>query len=406
MNPSDGVVLSQLALSDRRERIFKTLGYYVAFVSLGLVTASLGPTLPGLAEHTQSQTGRISLLFTAYSLGYLSGSFQGGRWYDREPGHRVMAIMLVAMFALMACVPVVSSLWVLLAAWLILGAAAGTLDVGGNTLLVWVHRDQVGPYMNGLHFFFGVGAFLSPLIIDRAMLLGGDIIWAYWALALLMLPGLAWLLRLPSPTTELVSEDNPQGQVNYSLLALIVLFFFLFSGAELGYGGWIFSYATALQVADQTVAAHLTSGFWGALTLGRLLAVPIAARLRPRFVLGGSLVGCLASAGPILLWPNSLEAIWLSTLGMGLFMASVFPSMLSLAGRHMNITGRLTGWFFVGASLGGMVLPWMMGQLFERIGPSAAMVALAFDLAIATGVFAGILFYLARPGASRPPMGS
>jgi hypothetical protein len=34
-----------------------------------------------------------------------------------------------------------------------LGMAEGALDVGGNTLLVWVHQEKVGPFMNGLHFF-------------------------------------------------------------------------------------------------------------------------------------------------------------------------------------------------------------------------------------------------------------
>ena len=48
-----------------------------------------------------------------------------------------------------------------------MGVAEGALDVGGNTLLIWVHRHKVGPFMNGLHFFFGAGAFLSPIIIAQ-----------------------------------------------------------------------------------------------------------------------------------------------------------------------------------------------------------------------------------------------
>ena len=37
--------------------------------------------------------------------------------------------------------------------------------------------------------------------------------------------------------------------------------------------------------------------------------------------------------------------------------ASIFPTTLSLAERHVTITGQVAGWFFVGASLGGMSLP-------------------------------------------------
>ena len=57
---------------------------------------SLGPTLPGLAEQTHTALGAISLLFTAHALGYMLGSFLGGRLYDRIPGHPVMAAMLAA----------------------------------------------------------------------------------------------------------------------------------------------------------------------------------------------------------------------------------------------------------------------------------------------------------------------
>ena len=49
----------------------------------------------------------------------------------------------------------------------------------GNTLLVWVHPARVGPVMNALHFFFGLGAFLSPILIAWAMRGTGDLIHAY-----------------------------------------------------------------------------------------------------------------------------------------------------------------------------------------------------------------------------------
>ena len=57
----------------------RTIGYFAAFVAIGLETAALGPTLPGLAEQTNTQLDAISILFPAHSLGYMFGSFFGGR---------------------------------------------------------------------------------------------------------------------------------------------------------------------------------------------------------------------------------------------------------------------------------------------------------------------------------------
>lgn len=372
-------------------RLSKTLGYYAAFIILGLVAASLGPTLPGLAEHTRSRLGEISFLFAARSLGFLLGALWGGRLYDRIPGHPLIAAVLGIMAVLMACVPLVSGLWLLTGILLILGIVESFLDMGGNTLLVWVYRREVGPFMNGLHFFFGFGAFLSPIIIARTVVMSGDITWAYWTLSLLMLPVAVWFGFLPNPTPQSVATDSRTEAINYLFVGGIALFLLLYVGVEVSFGGWIFTYTVTLNLADKTLAAYLTSAFWGALTAGRLLSIPLAARFKPATMLFSSLVGCLASVGLIILMPNSLATIWAGTLGLGLAMAPIFPTTLSFSERRITITGRITGWFFVGASLGGMSLPWLIGQLLESIGAHvmmfAILVALIGTVIVLTGVF-------------------
>lgn len=391
-----GTTFSQESTGLDTARMSKTAAYYLAFVALGLTSATLGPTLPDLAENTRTHLREISFLFTARSLGYLIGSFFGGRLYDSKAGHPVMAVMLLGMALALILIPTLSLLWLLTAVLLLLGVVEGALDVGGNTLLVWVHRHLVGPYMNGLHFFFGIGAFLTPLIVAQTVLLSGDITWAYWALALLVAPVALWLLRLPSPAAQKVAKGGPAGQVNHRLVALIVVFFFLYVGAEVAFGGWIFTYAVELNVASEAVAAYLTSGFWGALTIGRLLAIPIAARVRPRYMLLADLIGCVVSVGLVLLWPGSLGVVWLGTLGVGLSMASIFPTTISLAERRMTVTGQVTGWFFVGASAGGMVLPWLIGQFFEGVGPQVVMMVLWVDLVLALGVLLVLISHSTR----------
>jgi FHS family Na+ dependent glucose MFS transporter 1 len=88
--------------------------------------------------------------------------------------------------------------------------------------------------------------------------------------------------------------------------------------------------------------------------------------------------------------------LWLGVFGLGFAMASIFPTMISLAERRMTITGTVTSWFFVGASVGGMFLPWLIGQLFESVGPRAMMFAVLVDLIVAMCIFAGVMRYSAR----------
>jgi fucose permease len=375
-----------------------TYGYFAAFVSLGLASASLGPTLPGLAALTASSLAQISALFVARSLGYLLGSALGGRLYDRTAGHPVMAGSLAAMAGAMGLIPLAPVLWLLFLTVLLLGLVEGVVDVGGNTLLVWLHRQGVGPYMNALHFAFGAGAFLSPVIVAQVALQGAGLRVAYWMLAVLLLPAALWLVRLPSPPAPARAASDPAEGGAGRALALTVAFFFLYVGAEIGFGGWIYSYAVGLRLASEATAAYLTSAFWGAFTAGRLAGIPLALRYAPQAILLADLAGALASLSLLLAAPRSPAVAWIGACGVGLCMASIFPAMLALAQRHMRITGRVTGWFFVGASAGGMTLPWVIGQFFESAGPQAVMLILLLDLALAAAIL-GLLV----AGAGRPP---
>ena len=103
MNPS----------SDQREKLLTTAGYYAGFIGLGAAAGVIGPTLPGLAQQTQSPLSTLGFLFTARSLGYLLASWRGGKFYDRLPGHPVAAVALVCMAGLMVLIPLLPWLWVL-----------------------------------------------------------------------------------------------------------------------------------------------------------------------------------------------------------------------------------------------------------------------------------------------------
>ena len=372
-------------------KLAKTLGYYAAFIVLGLITGIFGPTLADLVRNTQTTLNQISIIFVARSLGYLAGSFLAGRLYDRVRGHWVLAIGLLATAFAFILIPAVSLLALLVIVVFALGIAEGSIDVGGNSLIVWVHHARVGPFMNGLHFFFGIGAFISPIVIAQVVLSIGDFRWAYWLLALLTLPLALWFTRLPSPAIEHTSQRAEQTQRNPLLLGLIAALLFVYVGAETGYGNWIFTYATRLALADATSAAILTSTFWGTFTLGRLLGVPISTRAKPATIILIDVMGCIASVAGMILFPQSQWVLWLSTIGAGLFMASIFPTALALAGQHMTITASVTGWFLICSGLGAMLFPWLIGQLIDPLGanvlPRLILGTLLIDVLIA-GVIA------------------
>ncbi len=355
----------------RARKLRIAAAYYAAYVLLGLMLTPIGPSLDALKEQSGSSTEAIALLFTASSLGYIGGSLLAGRLYARLAGNRVLTAALLSMALLTVTIPWLGSLWLLMAVFALIGISLGLMDVGGNTLMVWLYRGDVPPYMNALHLSFGIGAFLGPLVIDRFAVATGNATTTFWLFAALMVPVALWLARLPSPDRPEEVEPAIGGLRSLRrhawLIALIALFFFMHMGAELAFGGWIFSYAEE-AIGSETTARVVNSAFWGGLVVGRIISIPLAWRLSPRGMLQVDLVGAAASLGLVILLPEWTPALWIGTIGFGVFVASMIPASFNFAAERMPITSQVSSAFLVGGSLGSMLLPWVVGQLFDSQG--------------------------------------
>ena len=367
--------------SIRQDRLkFGTYGF--SFIALGLALAALGPMLPSLAENMGVSLSKIGMVLTVSNLGYLAGSAGGGRLYDRFKGHRLMSLALILMVISAILAPLMPNFYLLLLVFLFFGFGNGLVDIGGNLNLLWVFQSRVGPYMNALHFCFGFGAFLAPIILNFVMTLsGGAITWPFWALAVLFLPGLLGLNLLPSPVNpEADEEEGKAKKPDSKLVILIIVLLFLYVAVEAGYGSWIFTYVTKLGIAGDSAASYMNSAYWGALTLGRLVAVLLSRKIKPGVLLMGNYILTIVFLVLWMIWPVAPWMLWIGSAGLGLTLASVFPTLLALAETRMKVTGAVTGWFFLGSSLGGTIFPSLLGVIFEKVG-SYQMILTLFALA-------------------------
>lgn len=369
---------------DERTRL-QTAGYFGGHVVLGLVAASLGPTLPALAASLSTVPASLGLLFTVRALGYLLGSILCGRLYDRRAAHPLLALAISLLAASLCLVPLMPNRAGLLAIMLVIGGGQGVLDVGNNTTLVRVHGAAVAPYMSALHCFYGVGAVASPFVIDAA----GGLGWAYVSLALASLPMAAYLLLVaspPLPVPATAGSDASKYPIAV-LLAFVVLFLFC-QGAEAGFSGWIYVIAQQVGFGD-TAAARLLSGFWATFTCGRVISILIATRVRARHILALDLIASMLGVVLMLVW-SSPTGLWVGTLALGFALASVFPAALALAGEFLPLSGSVTSRIFVGSSLGALSMPWLLGHALD-LGPQAPLVLILANLAGATLVLARIV---------------
>lgn len=375
-----------------------TLSYYGLFVCLGLSTAVFGPTLLALAAQTQTPLGQMGWLFLVGAVGQTVGTALGGRVFDRVPGHPVLGLAQLAVAVLLGVVPLLPWFELVVAVVGCAGVANGLINTGANTLLIWTHGAKVGPYMNGLHFCFGLGAVGAPLLVAQVIGVAGGYRWAYWTLAAVMtLVSLALLLVAGNPHPEqprlpgTPARALPPGSAARILAAALFLFFYV--GAEVAFGGWVSTYAVALQLASAVGAASLTAGFWCAFTVGRLLAIPLATRVPPRQMVLVALALCLVLLAGLLLLPDTRVGVWSVTVGLGFCMAPLWPMGFTLAGQSLTLTATVSGRILLGDSVGAMVLPWLVGHVMAVTGPRA-LASLVFGSLVCTGVTFAVLLRL------------
>ncbi len=315
---------------------------------------------------------------------------------------------------------------------------------GGNVLILNTWGKDAGPYLQALHFSFAAGAFASPII---AKLLFGHrgngstgavpanftppvttepstrapdpqkiahyihsktstfkSMWAYIVIGCFVL--LISLLFFILYSRSSVSNDKARTSSGKPLLAkhhtalVILLFFFFFAyvGAEVAYGSFIFTFAKDYVRMPDSQAAGLNSLFWGTLASCRGLAIFFAACVKPRTMIVLSLVGCTASSLFLCLFSKDRVTVWFCTGLYGASMATTFPSGISWVEQYTTVTGRTAAVFVVGAALGEMVLPALVGFLLGKFHDKPTLMYLSFFSA----AFISTLFPIMCKLASAP----
>ena len=305
---------------------------------------------------------------------------------------------------------------------------------GGNVLILNTWGDQAGPHMQALHFSFAAGAFISPIISKLVFGDGYDLaanatmeantelsspdtdrlskaphsrssslksMWAYIVIGafILLVSLLFFLLYSRSSTSHeraKAASGKPLVAKHHNVLILLLFFFFFwYVGAEVAYGSFIFTFAKDFANMDQTQAAGLNSLFWGTFAATRGLAIFFAACMYPGSMILLSLVGCTLSSLLLTLFSRNKMVLWSCTALYGASMATTFPSGISWMEQYTTVTGRSAAIFVVGAALGEMILPALVGLLLERMQEHPVLMYLCLGTATVTSILFPVMYKLA-----------
>ncbi|XP_042359314.1 sodium-dependent glucose transporter 1 [Plectropomus leopardus] len=428
-----------------------TLALCASFLGLGMSISVLGPTFEDLAVNVKKNISNISYIFVGRSAGYIGGSLLAGILFDCMNPHFLLGFSMLVTSVGMCAIPFCKHALLLTVLMSSIGMSMGILDTGGNVLILNTWGEQAGPHMQALHFSFAAGAFVSPII---AKLLFGpesnnstgitptnstppvttepntkapDIhtlityihsrtstlksMWAYIVIGsfVFIISILFFILYTRSSSSRdkarTTSGKPLVAKHHMALTVLLFFFFFAYVGAEVAYGSFIFTFAKDYALMPPSQAAGLNSLFWGTFAACRGLAIFFAACLYPGTMILLSLVGSTVSSLLLCLFSKERVALWLCSGLYGASMATTFPSGISWVEQYTTVTAHMAATFVVGAALGEMVLPALVGFLMGKFHDQPLLMYLSLITATFTSILFPVMYKLASApsGQSRKP---
>lgn len=156
----------------------------------------------------------------------------------------------------------------------------------------------------------------------------------------------------------------------------------------------MYSYAVEepLSVVHK-VAGYLPSLFWGFITLGRLISIPVSYRMKPATMVFINVVGVLITFLLLLIFSSSVVFLFVGTASLGLFLSSTFPSMLAYTEDILQYKGCATTVLVTGAGIGEMVLQLLVGSIIHDRGSYSFLVCGMIFGCLAFTFYALLVFF-------------
>lgn len=401
----------------------------------GMSIAVIGPTFEDLALNVHKNISNISYIFAGRSAGYIGGSLLGGILFNWMDPHLLLGLSMLLTALGMCAIPLCTQALLLTCFMSSIGISMGVLDTGGNVLALSTWGEQAGPHLQALHFSFAVGAFVSPIIAqllfggygnrssvaENRTSLGPEVhslvdylpirgslrsMWAYIVIGLLVfLTALLFFVLYCCSSVSRQRASSTSGKPlvakhHTAIVALLFFFYFAYVGAEVAYGSFIFTFTKDYVPLKEAEAAGINTLFWGTFAACRGLAILFAACVSPATLILFSLVSCSASSLLLSLFTRNKDVLWAGTALYGASMAVIFPSGMSWVEQYTTVTSHTAAVLVVGAALGEMVLPVLLGFLMGHFHSEPLLMYQALGCALFTAILFPVMYKLATaPGA-------
>jgi fucose permease len=341
------------------------------------VTSAL---LPSIKTEIALSYFQSSFILTGNFIGMLIAVLFSTFFADRVPKKAILfsgsLFMVAGLFMAFASV----GYPILLTALILTGIGFGFYEVGVNALgadlAALEDSSKAGSSMNFLHFFYGIGSMLAPVLVWLCVRLGAwRAAFAVIAFLPILVATLALAVSYPKPAQQIKEKaksspipkaDKPRGGLFIACICVSAIFYV---GSEVTAFGWLPLYWRNLRGAPSFISPEITATFfWAALTFGRVIFKSLPDRLGFGRFLTLSAVAGLACAILWFFFPLPWLSLVLATL-LGFGISSVYPGLMAYATSSFpERTGLISSVVSICAAVAGFLIPIAFGLLADKLG--------------------------------------
>uniref|UniRef100_A0A3Q2PMF8 Major facilitator superfamily domain containing 4Aa n=1 Tax=Fundulus heteroclitus TaxID=8078 RepID=A0A3Q2PMF8_FUNHE len=377
-----------------RRHLQQTLTYWSVFFSVGLCVAFLGPTILDLRCQTQCTLQQITWVFFSQQFFLLVGSSVGG-FFSKTLLSSLSALFTSTLIIslVFTIIPLCHHVILLSIAMGVAGKAMGVIDTIGNLQLVKLYQKDSAVFLQALHFFIGLGALVSPLVVDPFLADDSCVLSANWT-ANSSSPDLEHLRNtLAGHGAALHNTSQYPLYTDGVVVTRVSYAFWIMAIMNGSYAGFVYTYAVSppLLMGHKT-AGCLDSVFWASVTAGRLSFIFLSYKYTAPLLLSICLVGVILVHSLLLIFYTSHVFLFIGTCVLGLCISSVFPSMLAFTEDILDYKGSATTVLVTSASTGEMMLQLLVGSVIQSKGSYSFLLCTTITSCIGFFLFLLLLY--------------
>ena len=371
-------MLSEIELDNR----FRRLAMAAALTGLFSYAAVLTITQSLISEmgrYYSITPSKLSLLYFAQMAGFLVAALWVGGYSDK---HGKLPVILAG--------SVVMTIGTLILGWpsifpvavlavLLMGIGGGAAEISSMAIVVDLYGGPRRTAMlNASQALFGVGAIITPISVSA--LLHAGIQWQYGFIGVgiscaisSVFAYFAYIMRHEKPVGSHEKTASWRELLSDRLVLWLSIGLMLYVGAECGTASWLTAYFERYLGSAPYQAAFSPACFWMGITAGRLVGAGMAKYMTEITLTRWALAAAALCQATLLILNQSIPG-FIATLGLGLFLGPIYPTVVSYAGaKYPQASGTVFAILSAFGALGNAVFAPVIGGLADAVGMRPAL---------------------------------